>query len=383
MKHKIFRLSTVPISLNSLLKGQLGFLNKYFEITAISGKGTDLKEVKNREHVNVYPIEMQRQISPLKDFVSLINLYRYFKRERPDVIHSITPKAGLLSMLAGKLAGVPIRMHTFTGLIFPYKKGMMQKILIAMDKLLCYCATNIYPEGQGVKNDLKKFRITNKPLKIIGNGNVNGIDSTYFDPALISENEKDILRKSLAIESDDFVYVFVGRIVKDKGINELIEAFSDINQKNQYTKLILVGTFEKKLDPIKPETEALIEANPNIITVGYQKDIRPYLSISDLFVFPSYREGFPNVLLQAGALGLPSIATDISGCNEIIRDGVNGYIVPSKNQKDLHDKMLELLQNPQIAKQMGERSRDLVVRDYERGFLWNEILKEYNTLLEK
>ncbi|MDP9956818.1 glycosyltransferase involved in cell wall biosynthesis [Epilithonimonas hungarica] len=383
MKIKLFRISTVPISLNSLLKGQLEFLNNYFEVTAISGKGADLDEVRNRERVNIYPIEMQRQISPFKDFVSLIKLYRYFKRERPDVIHSITPKAGLLSMLAGKLAGVPVRMHTFTGLIFPYKSGLMQKILILMDKVLCYCATNIYPEGQGVKNDLKKFRITDKPLKIIGNGNVNGIDSTYFDPALISENDKKELRKSLGIGESDFIYVFVGRIVKDKGINELVEAFTDIDKKNQNTKLILVGTFERKLDPISQETESLITTNPNIITVGYQKDIRPYLGIADLFVFPSYREGFPNVLLQAGALGLPSIATDISGCNEIIRDGINGYIVPSKNHKDLQDKMQKLLQDPQLRQQMAERSRGLIIQNYEREFLWNEILKEYNTLLEK
>jgi Glycosyltransferase len=365
------------------LKGQLEFLNNYFEVIAISGKGADLDEVRSRERVNIYPIEMQRQISPFKDFVSLIKLYRYFKRERPDVIHSITPKAGLLSMLAGKLAGVPVRMHTFTGLIFPYKSGLMQKILILMDKVLCYCATNIYPEGQGVKNDLKKFRITDKPLKIIGNGNVNGIDSTYFDPALISENDKKELRKSLGIGASDFIYVFVGRIVKDKGINELVEAFTDIDKKNQNTKLILVGTFEQKLDPISQETESLITTNPNIITVGYQKDIRPYLGIADLFVFPSYREGFPNVLLQAGALGLPSIATDISGCNEIIRDGINGYIVPSKSHKDLQDKMQELLQDPQLRQQMAERSRGLIIQNYERGFLWNEILKEYNTLLEK
>ncbi|MPS73232.1 MAG: glycosyltransferase family 1 protein [Chryseobacterium sp.] len=383
MKRKIFRISTVPISLNSLLKGQLEFLNNYFEVTAISGNGADLDEVGSREQVKTYPIEMQRQISPFKDFVSLIKLYRYFKRERPDVIHSITPKAGLLSMIAGKWAGVPVRMHTFTGLIFPYKSGLMQKILILMDKLLCYCATNIYPEGQGVKNDLKKFRITNKPLKIIGNGNVNGIDSTYFDPALISENDKKELRRSLGIGASDFIYVFVGRIVKDKGINELVEAFTDINKKHQNTKLILVGTFERKLDPISQETESLITVDPNIITVGYQKDIRPYLGIADLFVFPSYREGFPNVLLQAGALGLPSIATDISGCNEIIRDGINGYIVPSKNHKHLHDKMLELLQDPQLRQQMAERSRGLIIQNYEREFLWNEILKEYNTLLEK
>src|SRR6218665_368321 len=321
---KLFRISTVPISLNVLLKGQLEFLNQNFDVTAISGSGNDLDEVGIREGVRVFPIDMQRQISPFKDLVSLIKLYRYFKKEKPDIIHSITPKAGLLSMIAGKLAGVPVRMHTFTGLIFPSKKGIMQKLLIIMDKVLCACATNIYPEGQGVKNDLQKFKITQKPLKIIGNGNVNGIDTSYFDPEFISETEKEDLRSSLDIKPGDFIFAFVGRIVKDKGINELIQAFTTINEKYPNAKLILVGSFEKKLDPIKPETTEIINVNPNIITVGYQKDIRPYLAISDLFVFPSYREGFPNVLLQAGSLGLPSVLTDINGSNEIIPNGLNG-----------------------------------------------------------
>lgn len=147
--NKLIRLSTVPLSLNILLKGQLSFLNNFFNIIAVSGNGPDLNVVAEREGVLVYSIEMERKISPFKDVVSLVKLYFYFRNERPFIVHSITPKAGLLSMIAAKLAGVPIRMHTFTGLIFPSKTGILQKILIAMDKLLCLCATNIYPEGEG------------------------------------------------------------------------------------------------------------------------------------------------------------------------------------------------------------------------------------------
>lgn len=380
---KLFRISTVPVSMNVLLKGQLEFLNHYFDVTAISGGGEHLEEVRRREKVRVFPIQMQRKISPLKDLFSLIKLYRYFKQEKPDIIHSITPKAGLLSMLAGKLAGVPVRMHTFTGLVFPYKRGIVQKILIVMDKVLCACATNIYPEGQGVRNDLLKFKITNKPLYIIGNGNVNGIDSDYYDPSVISENDRERLRNSLSIEMNDFVYVFVGRIVNDKGINELVEAFSEISRVNPSVKLLLVGTFEKKLDPIKEKTKDLIARNPCILTVGYQKDIRPYLSIADVFVFPSHREGFPNVLLQAGALELPSIATNISGCNEIIKDGVNGYLIASKSIDELKTKMTQIFHDNQTREQMAARSRNIIISNYERNFLWREILNEYNSQAQK
>ena len=186
-KPKLFRIATVPMSLNLLLKGQLRFLNDHFEVTAISGAGKDLDIVAEREGVKIHPIEMHRPISFIQDITSLWQLYKYFKKEKPDIIHSITPKAGLLSMMAGKLAGVPIRMHTFTGLIFPYKNGYMKRTLIIMDRILCRCATHVYPEGKGVKEDLQRHNITNKPLKIIANGNVNGVDLDYYHPEAISE----------------------------------------------------------------------------------------------------------------------------------------------------------------------------------------------------
>lgn len=187
---KLFRTSTVPVSLNILLKGQLNFLNNNFEVTAVSGDGSDLHEVAQRERVRIIPIEMQRKIAPWKDLVSLVKMCLLLRKEKPQIVHSITPKAGLITMLAAKLAGVPVRMHTFTGLIFPSKTGIMQQLLIKMDKLLCWAATDIYPEGNGVKRDLEKYRITSKPLKIIANGNVNGIDTSFFNRENVSDDER-------------------------------------------------------------------------------------------------------------------------------------------------------------------------------------------------
>ena len=208
---KLFRTSTIPLSLNVLLKGQLRFLSQEFEVTAISGAGKDLEEVAGRENVKTHAVEMQRQISPVKDFISLFKLYLYFRKEKPQIVHSITPKAGLLSMLAAKLAGVPVRMHTFTGLIFPSKTGIMQQLLIKMDKLLCWAATNIYPEGNGVKNDLINFNITSKPLKVLANGNVNGIDLEFFSKTTVSAIKQNQLKQDLGIRVNDFVFIFRGR----------------------------------------------------------------------------------------------------------------------------------------------------------------------------
>lgn len=378
--NKIIRLSTVPLSLNVLLKGQLKFLNSYYNVLGVSGKGLNLDEVAKREGITVHSIEMQRKIAPLKDLVSLVRLYFYFRKERPFIVHSITPKAGLLSMIAGKLAGVPIRIHTFTGLIFPSKSGFFQKILIVMDRLLCLCATNVYPEGQGVSEDLVKYRITKKPLKVIGNGNVNGIDTEYFDPGLYTLEDKIKLRKKIGVFENDFVFIFVGRLVKDKGINELVTAFLKLEVNFKEVKLVLVGPFENDLDPLNTETISAIEESDAIVTVGFQQDVRPYFAMADTLVFPSYREGFPNVVMQAGAMELPSIVTDINGSNEIITENENGMIIPVKDVDAIYNSMKKIVTNTEYRNKLAHNARFNIVSKYEQQLVWNALLEEYKNL---
>jgi len=379
MKVKVIRTSTIPISLNKLLKGQLKFLSKEFEVIGLSSSGTDLDEVKDREGVKTIAVEMQRGMSPFKDIVSLVKLYLVFKKEKPQIVHSITPKAGLLCMLAAKFAGVPIRMHMFTGLLFPTMKGFSQKIFIKMDQLLCWAATNIYPEGNGVKQDLINYNITSKPLKVLANGNVNGIDLDFFSPKQISEDQKYQLRNELNFDPQDFVFVFVGRLVGDKGINELVDAFKSFDNSN--VKLLLVGPLELKQDPIKEATIKEITNNKNIISVGSKSDVRPYLAISDVLVFPSYREGFPNVVLQAGAMELPCIVTNISGCNEIIEEGKNGIIIPPKNKLAIANAMNFVIENKDKKEFFRKNARSMIESRYNQKLVWNAILKEYNSLI--
>jgi glycosyltransferase involved in cell wall biosynthesis len=377
-KIKVIRTATVAFSLNVLLKGQLSFLNKFYNIIAVSGYNQFLEEVKERENITVHNIDIDRKISIFKDLLSLIRLVIFFYKEKPQIVHSITPKAGLLSMIAAKLTGVPIRIHTFTGLIFPSKKGFMKTILIKMDQLLCICATNIYPEGKGVENDLKLYNITDKPLKILANGNINGIDTSFFSPEHTTMQQDDLLRKELGIKDSDFVFIFVGRIVGDKGINELVGAFTELKIGN--AKLLLVGNEEKELDPLEVATSIKIETNEAIIAVGFQTDVRPYFAISDVLAFPSYREGFPNVVLQAGAMGLPSIVTDISGSNEIIIEGHNGTIIPVKNEEALVKEMIKMVLNNEYYNKLKKNSRELITSRYEQQLVWDAILAEYKRL---
>jgi glycosyltransferase involved in cell wall biosynthesis len=378
---KLIRIATVPQSLNLLFKGQLSFLSRYYEVTGIASNGSSLNEVALREGIKVKAIEMERRMNnPLKDFTALISLYLYFKKEKPDIVHSATPKAGLLSMAAAKMAGVPVRIHTFTGLIFPYKTGFFQKILILADRILCACATNIYPEGRGVFNVALNNHKPAKPMKVIANGNINGIDTQYFSPNLFSSEQKKKLRQSLGIALTDFVFIFVGRLVRGKGINELVRVFDKIEQKNSNAKLLLVGNFENALDPLLPETLAKMRTCRNIISAGYQKDVRLFFAISDTLVFPSYREGFPNVVMQAGAMELPGIVTDISGCNEIVEDGVNGLIIPPKNEKILKEKMLLLLNSSELMNKLKSNARAMITSRYEQKMVWEAVLAEYENL---
>ncbi|MEG1737732.1 MAG: glycosyltransferase family 4 protein [Odoribacter sp.] len=376
-KFKLIRVSTVPLSLDSLLKGQIKMLDEEYDVIALSSPGKQLIEVGKREVVRIIAVPMERKISIFKDLLSVALLIKIFLQEKPDIVHSITPKAGLLTMLAGFITGVPVRIHTFTGLIFPTSTGFKQKLLIAMDRLTCYCATKIIPEGNGVKQDLINYRITNKPLEIIANGNVNGIDLSHFDRNIEVQKQAKTW-----VDNSTFTFCFVGRLVKDKGINELIAAFKKLYNKYPNVRLILVGSFEPELDPVLPETEEAIHTHSSIQFVGFQKDIRPFLLASDALVFPSYREGFPNVVLQAGAMGLPSIVTDINGCNEIIHHGKNGVIIPPRNEESLLDAMSEFVSDKEKWAKMTSCSRQMIADRFDQKLVWSELKKMYKQQLE-
>ena len=373
---KLIRISTIPVSLETLLKGKLKMLSEHYEVVVVSSPGERMKVLEEREGVRTVSIPMERRISLVKDFMSLLRLIILFAKERPDMVHSITPKAGLLSMLAAWITRVPVRMHTFTGLVFPTATGKMQKLLIVMDRLTCFCATHINPEGEGVKRDLINYNITSKPLHVIANGNVNGIDLEYFD------RTPEVMEKAYSYKKEGtFTFCFVGRMVKDKGINELVHSFLRLYQDDARVRLLLVGPFEKELDPVLPEVEEQILHHPGICFMGFQSDVRPFLAASDALVFPSYREGFPNVVIQAGAMGIPAIVTDINGCNEIVLPDRNGMIIPTKNEQAFYEAMKYFAFNSLEVEKMATNARPLIVSRYEQRMVWNALLAEYKSII--
>ena len=371
---KLIRTSTVPGALNTFCRGLLRDLleKEGYEVVAVSSPGDALYKIEQREDVRTIAVPMQRRISPLKDIVSLCRLIKIFRREKPDIVHSITPKAGLLSMMAALICRVPVRLHTFTGLVFPTETGLKQKILILTDRITCACATHIVPEGKGVKNDLINYRITKKPLKVLGYGNIKGIDLERFDPELADvKSEASRIRKEGV-----FTFIFIGRLVREKGINELVEAFKRLNAQYPDTRLLLVGKYEQAIDPLKPETIAEIDSDPAIEAVGSQSDVRPWLLASDALVFPSYREGFPNVVIEAGAMGLPSIVTDINGSREIITDGENGIIIPPRQSDSLQRAMEIFITDKSMVNRLSAKARPMIASRFEQSFV-RRCLKEY------
>ena len=378
---KLIRITTVPISLKTLLKGQHHFMSENgFEVIGVSSAGVELKDVAKNEHIRTISVEMSRKISPIKDLQALLRFYRVCKIEKPDIVHSHTPKAGIVGMLGSKLAGVPIRVHTVAGLPLMEAKGIKRHILNWVEKLTYACATQVYPNSHSLREFIIQQKFTDpEKLKVIGHGSSNGIDTHFFNPSALNDQDIVNLRKKLNISPDDYVFIFVGRIVRDKGINELVMAFNELDQPN--TRLLLVGKQEPELDPLLPKTLHLINNNPDIITVGFQHDVRPYFGIADCLVFPSYREGFPNVVMQAAAMQLNAIVSDINGCNEIIQHGKNGWIVPPKQTDTLKEKMTWSLENREISRNMGIKSREIMKTYYEQNYIWQEILKEYQTML--
>ncbi len=405
-KKKLLRVTTSDISLNALIKGQLKFMNQYYDVVALSNNTGLLDKVAQREGVRTIEVPMKREISLKDDIKCLFQLIRVFKKERPFIVHANTPKGSLLSMAAAWLCRVPHRIYLVTGLRYQGATGLFRFLLMSMERLSCFFANKVIPEGQGVLHALQADHITGKPLQIVLNGNINGIDTAFFSKEatikylrqLPMDNDlgglKDIssseatrlsLRKHLDISDNDYLFVFIGRIVKDKGMKELVgslKALSDdktLVDKIKCPKVLLVGTFEDG-DPLDPEDENFLRESENVKLVGWQSDVRPFILAADALVFPSYREGFPNAPMQAGAMEIPSIVTDINGCNEIIKDGLNGKIIQPRNTAALTNAMKWLLTHEEEGRRMAKNARKMIQDRYEQERVWNALLETYRNL---
>lgn len=379
---KLMRVMTSAVSFG-LIEGQLGFLIKNgFEVHTVAGgdeKCFIKRSVKEGFSYTILP-HLVRPISIFNDIVALKEMIQEIHFYQPDILHANTPKGSLLAMIAGKLCGVKHRVYTVTGLRFEGATGIHRWILKTIERITCACATRVIPEGRGVAATLKKEKITSKNLSILHNGNINGVALDYFNPNIYDVNHKLEILEKLGLNSKDFIIVFVGRLVKDKGIIELLDAFLKVQKEFSEAKLLLVGPYYE-MEPLPNNIKQCISENSSIIHTGRVVDVRPFLSIANIFILPSYREGFPNSVLEASAMNLPCIVTDISGANEIIIHRINGLVVPTKDTQALYQAISELINSPELISNMSSSCRSNIVEKYKREDVWKETLMMYIQLL--
>ena len=378
------RVTTSDISLDSLLTGQLRFLNRYYDVVGVAADSGRMDLVREREGVRCVDVPMHREISLSADLASLFALIRLMRRERPWCVHANTPKGSLLAMAAAMLTRVPHRIYYVTGLRYQGAHGVMRLLLMTMERLTCLMANKVIPEGEGVKRTLQRDHITHRSLSVIRYGNINGIDSARFSPEAVAES-REKLRAQYGFGPDDIVFIFIGRICRDKGVDELAAAVRDITAGEKRCRLLLVGSFEDRQNPVSADSRAFLLSSPAVTYVGQQEDVRPFLKAADALVLPSYREGFPNVVLQGGAMGLPCIVTDINGCNEEIADHVNGLIVPAPLERPdmeqrLREAMLTLTRDKALRLRLASQARDMVTSRYEQKDVWEALLAMYRSL---
>jgi len=356
-------------------------MSQYFSVTAISTEGELLDKVALRENITTTAIKMNRGISPIRDIVSIIKMISFLTKNKPNIIHSHTPKAGLVSMISGYISGVPIRMHTVAGMPLESRSGLKRKLLLYAEKLTYKFATKVFANSYGIEKFILENRLTsNSKLSIIKKGSSNGIDSNYFSRSPKLESKATQIRRQLGIKVDTFVFGFIGRLVKDKGINELISCFAELS-KVRNVHLILVGKYENELDPLSEKTNRLISDLPNISFVGYQSDVRPYFMSFDAFVFPSYREGLPNVLLQAAAMEVAILASDCTGNTDIVEHKVTGILFSIADEESLGHAMISIIAEEERESYVIKARRSIEL-NYTREGVWEDLYVEYQNLLE-
>lgn len=373
---KILRITTISLSLEKLLSGQIQFMeSKGMEMHTASFGPYSFKNHTELSH-------LRRAINPVQDILALFQLIALIKRLKPEIVHTHTPKAGLLGMCAAWFCRVPVRMHTVAGLPLMEKSGFLRKLLIVMERVTYFFSTGVYPNSKGLLNYVHQNISKYSKIKIIGKGTSNGINLSIFNLNQVTESAKSQLKEELNI-SNELVFLFIGRMVRDKGIVELVQSFEKLHKDHNRIKLLLVGPLEQDLDPLPQDVLDAIENHSAIISVGYQHDVRPYLSISDVLTFPSYREGFPNVPMQCGAFKKAMILSNINGCDEIVEDQKTGLLVQPKSDDELYEAMAFMINHPKKRIEFGEVVYEHIKASFDQNEVWNAVLIEYQEKLSK
>ena len=353
---RIARVSTVPYFVITQLKKQIQALGESGAIVmAVSSDGPELAVLDGMVGVRSVPIEIARSISLTSDVVGLIKLYLFFKRERIQIAHSTTPKAGLLTAIAGRLAGVPIRIHTYTGQPWVGMRGFKGRIAKTSDKLIAKLNTRCYADSRSQMDFLveQKIILSNK-ITVLGAGSLAGVDIQRFNSERFTSLQREELRNSLSIPKAAPLILFLGRISIDKGVRELLDSFANLKASGSAAHLLFVGPIDISSGAAGCVRQVDIEQVPDAHWVQFTDIPEAYLAMADVLCLPSYREGFGTVVIEAAAMGLPTVGTSIYGLTDAVMDGETGLLVEPKSVKALTNALAKLLGDNRLRLKMGE-----------------------------
>jgi glycosyltransferase involved in cell wall biosynthesis len=356
---RICRTATVPFYLVAHLKPQIEFCVKIgMQVWIVTSDGPERKEIAGNRGLQYHCIEIPRTIHPLKDLVALVKLYRFFKKNRFDIVHSTTPKAGLLSAIASFLARVPLRLHTWTGQQWVTMHGWVRTVSRMADWMIGKLNTHCYADSDSQRRFLIAEGIVPEgKISVLGHGSRGGGDVTRFNPDRWSAVNKRHILEELSISPNSTTIIFVGRISVDKGVLELIYAFETLLRKGYDINLVMVGPFDQDRGGKKTVNVDDLQRNDRIHLVGYTAEPERYLSIGDIFCLPSYREGFGSVVIEAAAMNIPTIGTKINGLVDAVEDGKSGLLVPPRDKMALTNALQRLLDDPLMVQQMGSYAK--------------------------
>lgn len=380
---RLLHVATVPDSL-LFLRGQASFMRERgFEVTVVTSPGDDLPAFGTAEGVSARAVPMTRRITPLSDLVSLFRLCRIVRDVQPDIVHAHTPKGGLLGTLAGVLSGVPVIVYHARGLPLLTATGRKRALLKMTERLACGLATDVICVSHSLRAVFLEQKLCPEgKLQVLLGGSGNGVDSEgRFNPDRHA-GARGALRESLEIPQDALVFGFVGRLVRDKGVVELADAWARLQEELPHARLLVIGKYEEE-DPVPERVREVLARDERVHLVGFVPDVAPYYAAMDVVVLPTYREGFPNVPLEASSMGLPVVATRVPGCVDAVKDGVTGTLVEPRDALALRNAMRVYASTAELRSRHGHAGRERVVREFRRERTWQELHAFYRRRLEE
>ncbi|MFA5851070.1 MAG: glycosyltransferase [Spirochaetales bacterium] len=373
MRKKVCFVVSSPLTVKAFLLNHLATLKNEFDLYIVANfvNEADASFLTSKGY-NIYDVKVEREINLVKDTKALIDLVKYFKQHKFDIVHSVTPKAGLLAMCAAWIANVRNRVHIFTGQVWYTKAGVMKKLLMLMDRIIANAATTILVDGE----PQRQFLINNKivpPSKsqVLGKGSISGVDVERFNPDFLVRQS---IRTELSLQDNNVVFGFLGRLKVDKGILDLANAFKMVLKDNAHIRLLIIGYDE---DNLMPQVKEIVKSDESIIFYGSTPKPEVVLQALDVFCLPSYREGFGTSVIEASLLNLPVICSDTYGLMDTIIDGETGLRHRVKDVEDIYKQMLKLTQSAELRKYLGYNGRNYVLENFSAATISNYWLDFY------